>query len=314
MHGPEGREDLPRPPLSQNRDNGGPTACRFSHVSGIANADHERLQIAVLSMIAIEAAIVTTAMPQLVRALGDFQLYGWVFTTYLLGQTSMTILFGKLADIHGRKPVLFMGLAIFATSSLLAGFAADMLTLSILRGLQGLGAGAIDPVAMTVAGELYRGPERGPVQGYFLGMWVLPSLIGPPLGSLVTTSFSWKRLFWLNLPFCCVAVMLFHAFLREDTRENRIGRFDWLGSVLLIVTTVAFVALLVASGRPSSLPSVVAAIVFFVSLVVLLWQQSRQDRSVLSLSLWKHPPIAVANGAPLSTDARAASAALKIVS
>ncbi|WP_412065774.1 hypothetical protein [Rhizobium sp. SYY.PMSO] len=116
-------------------------------------------------------------------------------------------------------------------------------------------------------------------------MWVLPSLIGPPLGSLVTTSSSWKRLFWLNLPFCCVAVVLFQAFLREDTRENRIGRFDWLGSVLLIVTTVAFVALLAASGRPSSLASVVAVIVFFVSLVVLLWQQSRQDSSVLSLSL-----------------------------
>jgi MFS family permease len=247
-----------------------------------------------MSMVAIEATIVSTAMPQIVQALGDFELYGWIFAAYLLGQTSTTMLFGKLAHIHGRKPVLFVGLAIFAASSLLAGFSSDMLTLSILRGVQGLGAGAIHPVAMTVVGDLYRGPERGRVRAYFLAIWILSSLLGPPLSSLISSFLSWRWIFWLNLPFCCAAALLFSAFLREDGREFGSGRFDWTGSVLLIVTTIALVALLIASGLSGNL-AWVAAFVFFAALAALLWHQGRQDHGVLALSLWKHPPIAVAN-------------------
>lgn len=252
-----------------------------------------------MSMVAIEATIVTTAMPQLVGELGDFELYSWVFTAYLLGQTTTTMMFGKLADIYGRKPVLFVGLAIFAFSSLLAGYASDMSTLSIIRGFQGLGAGAIHPVAMTVVGDLYRGPERGRVQGYFLGIWVLSSLLGPPLGSLVTACLSWKWIFWLNLPLCCAAAIILGAFLKESPRESGVRRFDWLGSVLLIVTTAAFVALLIASGRSGNETLATTSILFLASLAILLWQQGRENHGVLSLSLWKRLPICVANGTTL---------------
>src|SRR5271156_101696 len=111
--------------------------------------------MASMAMVAIEATIVSTAMPQIVAQLGGLRLYSWVFSSFLLTQTAMTVLFGKLADIKGRKPIMLLGIAIFLVGSILAGFAWSMPSMIAFRLIQGVGAGAVQPVALTIVGDLY---------------------------------------------------------------------------------------------------------------------------------------------------------------
>ena len=118
------------------------------------------------AMVALEATIVATAMPNIVADLGGLSLYSWVFSSFLLAQTATTVVFGKLADVRGRKPVMLVGLAVFLVASVLAGFSTSMTWMIVFRLAQGFGAGAIVPVAMTIVGDMYRPTERGKVQGY----------------------------------------------------------------------------------------------------------------------------------------------------
>lgn len=124
--------------------------------------------MASMAMVAIEATIVSTAMPQIVAQLGDLHLYSWVFSSFLLAQTAMTVVFGKLADLYGRKPIMLAGIAIFLIGSVLAGFAWSMPAMIAFRLIQGVGAGAIQPVTLTIVADLYPARERGKVQGLSL--------------------------------------------------------------------------------------------------------------------------------------------------
>ena len=117
--------------------------------------------MASMAMVAIEATIVSTAMPQIVTQLGGLHLYSWVFSSFLLAQTAMTVVFGKLADLYGRKPIVLIGIAIFLAGSVLAGFAWSMPSMIVFRLIQGVGAGAIQPVTLTIVADLYPARERG---------------------------------------------------------------------------------------------------------------------------------------------------------
>ena len=141
--------------------------------------------MASMAMIAIEATIVSTAMPQIAGQLGDLHLYSWVFSSFLLAQTATTVVFGKLADVHGRKPVLLGGIAIFLLGSVLCGYAWSMPSLVAFRLVQGIGAGAIQPVGLTVIGDLYSVHERGRIQGYLASVWGVSSVVGPFAGGLI---------------------------------------------------------------------------------------------------------------------------------
>src|SRR5947209_4428485 len=129
-------------------------------------------------MIAIEATIVSTAMPQIAAQLGGLQLYSWVFAAFLLTQTATTVVFGKLSDLKGRKVVMLAGIAIFLAGSLLCGFATSMPALIAFRLVQGVGAGAVQPVAMTIVGDLYSVHERGKVQGWLASIWAVSAILG----------------------------------------------------------------------------------------------------------------------------------------
>src|ERR1700733_3238593 len=122
--------------------------------------------MATMSMVAIEATIVSTAMPQIVADLGGLRLYSWVFSAFLLAQTALTVVFGNLADIYGRKPIMLAGIVIFSVGSILAGFAWSMPMMILFRIIQGAGAGAMQPVAMIIVSDLYPARERGKVPGY----------------------------------------------------------------------------------------------------------------------------------------------------
>ena len=142
-------------------------------------------------MIAIEATIVSTAMPQIAGRLGSIDLYAWVFSSFLLTQTATTVLFGKLADTFGRRPVLLVGIGIFLVGSLLCGVATSMPWLIAFRLIQGVGAGAVQPVSITVVGDLYTTSERGRIQGWLASVWGISSVLGPLAGGLIVQHLSW---------------------------------------------------------------------------------------------------------------------------
>ena len=179
--------------------------------------------MAAMFMIAIEATIVSTAMPQIAGQLGDLHLYSWVFSSFLLTQTATTVVFGKLSDMFGRKPVLLVGIGVFLVGSTLCGFAWSMTSLIGFRLLQGVGAGAIQPVALTVVGDLYPANERGRVQGWLSSVWGVSSVLGPLAGGLIIQHASWSWVFWINLPVGLAAAAGFWRYLREDVAARRGG-------------------------------------------------------------------------------------------
>jgi EmrB/QacA subfamily drug resistance transporter len=254
--------------------------------------------MASMAMIAIEATIVATAMPQIAAQLGNLNLYSWVFASFLLAQTAMTVMFGKLADIYGRKPILLLGIAIFLTGSLLAGFAQSMTMMIAFRLLQGIGAGAIQPVAMTVVADLYPAQERGKVQGYLASVWAISAVVGPLAGSVIVHSLSWSWVFWINIPVGILAAIGFIVFLQESF-ERRRERIDFLGAALFTILMAALMTALTEADGADGFHIVVALAIFCVSLALFIWQESRAIHPMVSLSLWRMRPIASANGVTL---------------
>src|ERR1700722_19133649 len=138
-----------------------------------------------MAMISLELTIVSIAMPQIVAQLGGLQLYSWVFSSYSLTQMALTVVFGKLADAYGRKRIILTGIGVFTLGSLLAGFAWSMPSMIAFRLIQGAGAGAILPIALTIVADHYPGVERGKIQGYLAGVWAVSALLGPMVGAFV---------------------------------------------------------------------------------------------------------------------------------
>lgn len=250
--------------------------------------------MASMAMIAIEATIVATAMPQIVAELGDLNLYSWTFSSFLLAQTATTIIFGRLSDIYGRKPVLLSGIAIFLVGTIFAGFAQNMPALIAFRLLQGLGAGAIQPVAMTVVADLYPLHERGKIQGYLASVWAVSAVIGPLAGSLIVDSMSWAWVFWINIPVGILAATGFIWFLNEDFQSKR-AKVDVIGAILFTITISALMIGLTDTEKASTTYLVSTAAIFLVALLLFIWQELRTPHPMLSLELWIRRPIASSN-------------------
>ncbi|MGI4794316.1 MAG: MDR family MFS transporter [Janthinobacterium lividum] len=253
--------------------------------------------MAAMFMISIEATIVSTAMPQIAAQLGDLRLYAWVFSSFLLAQTATTIVFGKLSDTFGRKPILLIGIAIFLVGSVLCGFATSMPVLIGYRLLQGAGAGAVQPIALTVVGDLYPAHERGRVQGYLSSVWGISSVLGPLAGGLITQHFSWAWVFWINVPLGIAAAFLFGTFLKENVIRTK-HRVDVLGAVLFTTGIAALMTALTEIGTSNTNVGIAMAI-FAVAAVLFVWQERRVDDPMLAFDLWSRRPIASANAATM---------------
>ncbi|EUC00200.1 major facilitator superfamily MFS_1 [Rhizobium sp. CF080] len=251
--------------------------------------------MASMAMIAIEATIVSTAMPQIAAQLGQLNLYSWVFSSFLLAQTATTVVFGKLSDIYGRKPIILIGTAIFLIASILAGFAWSMPSMIAFRLLQGIGAGAIQPVIMTVVGDLYPGAERGKVQGYLASVWALSAVVGPLLGSIIVHNLPWAWVFWINVPIGIMSAVAFILFLHEE-KQTRTASIDFLGAGLFAVAISALMIALTETEGATAYMFVSLAI-FLVSFVLFIWQERRAEAPMVSLQLWLKRPIAFANTA-----------------
>jgi EmrB/QacA subfamily drug resistance transporter len=251
--------------------------------------------MASMFMVAIEATIVATAMPQIVAQLGGLHLYSWVFSSFLLTQTATTVVFGKLADLYGRKPVILLGIAVFLVGSLLAGFAWSMPTMIAFRLIQGVGAGAMLPVAMTIVADLYPARERGKVQGYLASIWAISAVAGPMAGGLIVRDLSWAWIFWINIPVGLAAGAGFIAFLQENvTYETR--SIDVVGAALFTIAIAALMTALTQAAASDNTSALWAAGLFCVTAALFVLQERRAVDPMISFALWSRRPIAATNG------------------
>src|SRR5262245_2861630 len=166
-----------------------------------------------MSLGALEATVVGTAMPTVIATLGGLAHYSWVFSAYLLTSTASVPIWGRLSDLYGRRPLYLWGIGVFIVGSALSGAAGSMTQLIVFRTIQGLGAGAVIPLSMTIVGELYELRERARAQSLFSGVWGVSSILGPLVGGYVTDALSWRWVFYLNLPFALLAsAVIFLAY------------------------------------------------------------------------------------------------------
>jgi EmrB/QacA subfamily drug resistance transporter len=249
-------------------------------------------------MIAIEATIVSTAMPQIAGQLGDLHLYSWVFASFLLAQTATTVVFGKLADLYGRRSVLLVGIGIFVAGSVLCGLAWSMPSLIAFRLIQGVGAGAIQPVSVTVIGDLYPAHERGRVQGWLASVWGVSSVVGPLAGGLIIQHLSWAWIFWINVPIGLAAAAGFFLFLRETvSKEER--SVDVAGAGLFTVAVASLMVALTEAGAGDTRTTGAAALVCIVAAALFVWQERRARDPMIAFGLWAHRSLAATNVATL---------------
>jgi EmrB/QacA subfamily drug resistance transporter len=249
-------------------------------------------------MIAIEATIVATAMPQIAGELGDLHLYSWVFSSFLLAQTATTVIFGKLSDLYGRRVILLVGIGIFLAGSILCGIAWSMPSLIVFRLVQGLGAGAIQPVSMTVVGDLYPGHERGRVQGWLASVWGFSSVVGPLVGGLIIQHVSWAWIFWINVPIGIAAAVGFFLFLRETVSADA-RSVDAAGATLFTIAVAALMVALTQAGASDGRTTAIAGAVCLLSAALFVRQERRARDPMISFALWSHRSLAAANAATL---------------
>jgi EmrB/QacA subfamily drug resistance transporter len=197
---------------------------------------------------AMESTVVATAMPTVVRSLGGLSIYSWVFSGFLLTSTVTMPLWGRLSDLYGRRPTYIAGLAVFLAGSALSGAARSMVGLIVFRMVQGLGAGSLMTIGMTIVGDLFGLERRAKMQGYFSGVWGVASIVGPLLGGLLTDHVSWRWVFYINLPFGGVAMALIGGALREEGRGRR-PAIDYAGVLLFASGVSALLLGVVEAGR-----------------------------------------------------------------
>lgn len=199
-------------------------------------------------LVALDSTVIATAVLTITDNLGGFAQFPWLFSIYLLAQAVTVPIYGKLADTVGRKPVILFGIAIFALGSLLCGVATSMLALIVFRAVQGIGAGAIQPMTMTIAGDLYTLSERARVQGYLASVWAMSSVAGPLLGGLFAEYAGWRWIFLINLPLAALAGwMLVRSFTESAPRRRQ--RVDYLGAALLTLGAGALILGLLEGGQ-----------------------------------------------------------------
>jgi EmrB/QacA subfamily drug resistance transporter len=244
---------------------------------------------------ALDQTIVGTALPRIVDDLKGNEFYTWVVTIYLLTATISGPIYGKLSDLFGRRPMVMFGVSLFLIGSALSGISQEMWQLVAARGLQGLGAGAIFPIALAVIGDLFTPAERGKYQGLFGAVFGISALIGPALGGFLTDNLSWHWVFFVNLPIGAVALVIIWRLLPPIKHPERARSIDYLGSV---VFAAALVPILIGLTNKRTLewndPWVGGLILVGMAFSALfVWVESRASEPILPLSLFRNRSISV---------------------
>jgi len=246
---------------------------------------------------ALEATAVAAAVPTAVGEMGGVSRYSWVFSVYLLTSTTTVPLFGKLADLYGRRIIYHIAVGLFLLGSALCGVAGSFEQLILFRAIQGLGAGGVQPIAITIIGDIFTLEERGRIQALFSGVWAVASLIGPLLGGWITDTLSWRWIFYLNIPFGLVSSWMLHRYLKERG-QRREHRLDILGTVSLTAAVTLLLVALVEGPETWGWTDVRTLSLFalsVLSLLLFLWQEKRAAEPMLPLDLFQNRIIAVSS-------------------
>lgn len=251
---------------------------------------------------ALEATVVATAMPTVIASLGGMSHYSWVFSAYLVASTVTVPVWGKLSDLYGRRRFYVIGVAVFLVGSVASGLSTDMLQLILFRTLQGIGAGALIPLGMTIIGEIYTLEERARMQGLFSGVWGLASIVGPLAGGFITDQLSWRWVFFVNVPFGLAAGLIIWLALSEEPREGK-RSIDYAGAVVLTAAVTMLLLALVSggeSGAPLFQPVKLALMAGAVVLgYVFLQIEQRALEPIIPLQLFAARTVSVAIGVGL---------------
>jgi EmrB/QacA subfamily drug resistance transporter len=234
-------------------------------------------------LVAIDATIVATAVPSIVADVGGFSSFPWLFSAYLLAQAVSVPIYGKLSDMVGRKPIILAGIGLFLLGSVLCGVAWSMPALIAFRALQGLGAGAVLPVAVTIAGDIYSLEERAKVQGYLASVWAVSSVVGPTLGGMFASLGLWRGIFLVNVPLCVLAGWMLVRALDENIERAR-HRVDYPGAALLAGSLGLLILGALEGGQAwawNSPPSIAAFGIGGMLLVLFLVVERRAAEPVL---------------------------------
>lgn len=250
-----------------------------------------------MALSAMDTTIVSTAVPQVVGDLGGFSAFSWVFSAYLLAQTVTIPVYGKLADLYGRKPILIIGALVFLAGSAASAAAPSMTMLIIFRALQGLGAGSIQATVSTLAGDLYTIEERGRVQGWLSSVWGMAAVVGPTLGGAFAEYLSWRWIFLVNLPIGALALTLITHYLHENV-ERRRHSIDYAGASLILLAAAALFLGLLQGGTAwpwLSTPSLVVFVLAAVLVAVAVVVERRVTEPIMPPWVWGRRVLAGSN-------------------
>jgi EmrB/QacA subfamily drug resistance transporter len=244
----------------------------------------------VIFLYAIDATVVSTAMPTVVGRLGDIELYSWVFTVYMLTSALATPLFGKLSDLFGRRRLILIGIAIFVAGSLLCGASQSMVQLIVFRAIQGVGGGAIYALSFIIVGVVFPAERQAKVHGLISGVWGLSSLLGPLGGGIITQYWNWRWIFFINLPVAIVATILIFLGFHESDAARRRPRLDLKGAVSLLLGLIFLFYALSPGGRAGHGPTPVSLLLFataIATLVVFFLIERSVQEPIIPLDLFR---------------------------
>ncbi|TMG26091.1 MAG: MFS transporter [Chloroflexi bacterium] len=243
-----------------------------------------------LFVAAMDSTVVGTALPTIARELGEFQLYPWVFSGYLITATTTVPIWGRLADRYGRRLVLLTGITIFVTASMLCAASPGMAALIVFRTLQGVGAGCIQPVVFTLVGDIFPLPQRARLQGFFSSMWAVAAVIGPAIGAVFVSTIGWRWIFLINLPIGLVAGTLIFSH-RERRPEAVVDAGIDVRSAMLLTAGIGLLLWGLGTGSQTAAPVWWAIGAGTAMLAAFGLVEMRSRRPLLPLDLLRSPVI-----------------------
>jgi multidrug resistance protein len=246
-------------------------------------------------MAASEITVISTAMPTIVARLGGFELFTWAFGIYLLGQAITTPIYGRLADLYGRRRVYLASTALFLLGSVLCGLAWSMPSLIVFRAIQGLGGGGLVPLSTTIIGDVCDAEERPRVLGYVSGMWGIAAIIGPLLGSLCVDFLAWPFVFWINLPVGALTAILVGRHLNDPVRPPRRAGIDISGALLLAAGIGVGMAGLIQWDSLGVAGVGLMALISLLCLAGFAWRERQAPEPMLAIYLLRRPVILAAD-------------------
>lgn len=235
-------------------------------------------------MTAIEGTIVSTAMPTIVSDLNGLEIMSWVVSTFLLMTAVSTPIYGKLADSIGRKPVFLFGIAVFVVGSALCGIAQNMVELILFRVIQGLGSGAVQPVAVTIIADLYTLEKRAKMLGLNSGFWGVASVIAPLLGGFIVQHLSWHWIFYINVPLGIIAFLLVVFFLKERKTSSN-STLDLKGTTCLVIFLLALMVFLQELENGLTIVLLGLVVIIIVSAIIFFKAEKRAKDPIMPLDM-----------------------------